>query len=98
MAPQTGSSGGSITFASLLAAALLCSTVRLQVLLAGVVGLQDSPGRGAVPLQPIPAQVPWVRELPPQDCDLLLDHLGPAGPSYALLASVDLIQPLQQDL
>lgn len=51
-----------------------------------------------MPLQPVSAQVAGVSELSPQDRDLLLDHLGPAGPSYALLARVDLIQPLQQDL
>lgn len=51
-----------------------------------------------MPLQPVPAQVARVSQLPPQDCDLLLDHLGPAGPSDALFASIDLIQPLQQDL
>lgn len=95
---QTAAFWRSSTFAGLLAAALLSSTVCLKILLAGVVRLQDPPGRGAVPLQPISAQVPGVCQLPPQDRDLLLDHLGPAGPSYALFASIDLIQPLQQDL
>jgi hypothetical protein len=49
-------------------------------------------------LRPIPASLPLVSKLPPQCCHLLLDHFCTPRAAHTLLAGIDFIQPLQQQL
>lgn len=82
------------TFPRLLTAALFCSTVRLSILLGRATHRQGASPSHAVPLQgSVPSGLLLVGHLAADGSNLLSDHLGPACPSYALLACIDLIQP-----
>lgn len=81
------------TFASLLTAALLSSTVGLSILLARIVGRENDARQRAVPISP---QLPLVCQLASQCRNLLLDHLGMSTAAYALLSGAHLRQTFQQ--
>lgn len=49
-------------------------------------------------LRPIPASLPLMSKLSPQCCHLLLDHFCTPGAAHTLLAGIDFVQPLQQQL
>lgn len=49
-------------------------------------------------LRPIPASFPLVSKFPSQCRHLFLDHFCTAGTAHTLLAGIDFVQPLQQQL